>query len=138
MINYILALMILISCGYAFMHGGASEVSNAVITSGGTAVSLFITIVGSMATWGGIMKIAQASGLTDLITRIISPLLSKIFKGIDKTGHAFKAIAMNIAANLFGLGTVTSCKCAASPGFKVLQHSKYCNHVTVFWVYNIK
>ena len=104
MINYILALMILISCGYAFMHGGASEVSNAVITSGGTAVSLFITIVGSMATWGGIMKVAQASGLTDLITRIISPLLSKIFRGIDKTGHAFKAIAMNIAANLFGLG----------------------------------
>ncbi len=108
MINYILALMILISCGYAFMHGGASEVSNAIITSGGTAVSLFITIVGSMATWGGIMKVAQASGLTDLITRIISPLLSKIFKGIDKTGHAFKAIAMNIAANLFGLGNAAT------------------------------
>jgi len=100
--------MILISCAYAFLNGGASELSNAVITSGGTAVSLFITIVGSMATWGGIMKIAQASGLTDIITKIISPLLSKIFKGINRTGAAFKAIAMNIAANLFGLGNAAT------------------------------
>ncbi len=108
MINYILTSMILISCIFAFLHGGASQLSNAVITSGGNAVTLFLTIVGSMATWGGIMKIAQASGLTDIITKLISPLLIKVFKNINKGGAAFKAIAMNTAANLFGLGNAAT------------------------------
>ncbi len=124
MINYILTAMILISCVYAFLHGGSAQVSNAVITSGASAVTLFLTIVGSMATWGGIMKIAQESGLTDIITKIISPVISKIFKGINKSGAAFKAIAMNIAANIFGLGN------AATPlgieAMKALESEENC------------
>ena len=55
MINYILSSLIILSCGYAFFSGGIDSLTNAVITSGSSAVSLILTILGSMATWGGIM-----------------------------------------------------------------------------------
>lgn len=106
--GYLLSALIAVSCIYSFYTGGFNQVSNAVITSGTTAVELILSIIGVMATWGGIMKIAQDSGLTDKITKLISPILKVVFKGIDEKSKAFKAIAMNIAANIFGLGNAAT------------------------------
>lgn len=108
MINYILAGMILLSCVYGIISNDAASLSNAVISSGQTAVELILSIIGAMATWGGIMKIAQRSGLTDKITKLISPFLRLIFRGLDQGSEAFKAIAMNVAANIFGLGNAAT------------------------------
>ncbi|MCD7822848.1 MAG: spore maturation protein A [Oscillospiraceae bacterium] len=108
MIDYILAGIIAVSCIYGFINGGADAVSNAVLTSGQTAVTLTLSILGAMATWGGVMKLAEKSGLTDRISRLISPVISLIFRGLDKNSKAFKAIAMNITANLFGLGNAAT------------------------------
>ncbi|MCC8195573.1 MAG: spore maturation protein A [Ruminococcus sp.] len=108
MIDFILAGIIAVSCVYGFFNGGAEAVSNAVLTSGQTAVTLTLSILGAMATWGGIMKLAEKSGFTDRIARLISPVVSLIFRGLDKNSKAFKAIAMNITANLFGLGNAAT------------------------------
>lgn len=124
MTGYLLAILITVSCIYSFHSGGINEVSNAVITSGTTAVNLILAIIGAMATWGGIMKIAQESGLTDKITGLIRPILKTIFKGIDENSKAFKSIAMNITANIFGLGN------AATPlgieAMKALEEEENC------------
>ncbi|MCD7803886.1 MAG: spore maturation protein A [Oscillospiraceae bacterium] len=108
MIDFILAGIIAVSCVYGFFNGGAEAVSNAVLTSGQTAVTLTLSILGAMATWGGVMKLAEKSGLTDRIARLISPVIGLIFRGLDKNSKAFKAIAMNITANLFGLGNAAT------------------------------
>lgn len=127
MINYILSSLIILSCGYAFFSGGIDSLTNAVITSGSSAVSLMLTILGSMATWGGIMRLAQASGLTDKITMLIKPFLKIVFRGLDSSSNAFKAIAMNIAANIFGLGN------AATPlgieAMRELEKEENCGNV---------
>lgn len=108
MINYILTIMIAASCIYAVFTGGIDALSSAAIGSGQTAISLILTIAGTMATWGGIMKIAQSSGLSDIVARLISPFLRIVFKGIDPDSKAFKAIAMNITASIFGLGNAAT------------------------------
>ena len=108
MINYILIGMIFLSCITAFFTGNISDVSTAVISSGTTEVNLLLTIIGSMATWGGVMRVAQESGLTDKVAKLIAPVLKKIFKGVDENSKAFKAIAMNITANIFGLGNAAT------------------------------
>ncbi len=127
MIDYILAGIIAVSCIYGFVNGGAEAVSNAVLTSGQSAVTLTLSILGAMATWGGVMKLAEKSGLTDKIACLISPFISLIFRGIDKNSKAFKAIAMNITANLFGLGN------AATPlgieAMKELKKEENCNEI---------
>ncbi len=127
MIDFILAGIIAVSCIYGFLNGGAEAVSNAVLTSGQTAVTLTMSILGAMATWGGVMKLAEKSGLTDKIANLISPIIRLIFQGIDKNSAAFRAIAMNITANMFGLGN------AATPlgieAMKELKKEENCGEV---------
>lgn len=108
MLNFVIVFMISAAVIYGFAVGGIEEVSNAVFQSGEEAVTLTLTLVGSMAIWGGIMRVAQASGLTDKISRLMMPILVRLFKGLDKNSRAMQAISMNITANLFGLGNAAT------------------------------
>lgn len=108
MLNFVIIIMIAVAVIYGFLTGGIEAVSNAVFESGEEAVTLTLTLVGSMAVWGGIMRIAQTSGITDKISKLMMPMLTKLFKGLDKNSKALKAIAMNVTANLFGLGNAAT------------------------------
>lgn len=62
------------------------------------------------------MEIADKSGASDFVAKLLSPILSKLFPDIDKKGNAFRAICANVTANLLGLGN------AATPlGIKAMQ-----------------
>ncbi len=108
MIGYLLSFIILGSVVYSVFAGTPAEISNAVISSGADAVSLVLTLAGSMAVWGGIMKIAERSGITDGLTKILRPFLKLIFRGLKKDSEALRAIAMNVSANLMGLGNAAT------------------------------
>ena len=82
MINYILSSLIILSCGYAFFSGGIDSLTNAVINQRQLRRQPHADHLGSMATWGGIMRLAQASGLTDKITLLIKPFLKIVFRGL--------------------------------------------------------
>ncbi len=108
MIGYLLSFMILWSVAYSVWAGTSAEVSNSVITSGAEAVELVLTLAGSMAVWGGIMKIAERSGLTQALTKLMQPVLKLIFRGLKKDSEALRAIAMNLSADLMGLGNAAT------------------------------
>ena len=61
-----------------------------------------------MCMWGGLMRIAEKSGLTELLAHGFKPVLKPLFKGLDMNGRAFHAICMNITANLLGLGNAAT------------------------------
>lgn len=54
------------------------------------------------------MRVAQTSGLTGIIAKILSPLLSRLFKGIDRKGKAMQYIVLNVTSNLLGLGNAST------------------------------
>lgn len=108
MIGILLSLMIFASLAAAFCSGSFREVSAAVIGCGQTAVELVITLAGAMAVWGGIMRVAQRSGLSEKLTKILKPILRFIFRGLSDDSPALGAIAMNTAANLLGLGNAAT------------------------------
>lgn len=54
------------------------------------------------------MRIAEKAGITDALSELFKPLLKHIFKGLDLNGGAFRAICMNITANLLGLGNAAT------------------------------
>ena len=108
MIGIIATVMIAVSVVYSAFFGGIDGVSNAVISSGESAVSLLLSIVGAMATWGGVMRIAQNSGITNAVARVLKPLIKLLFRNIEEKSETFSAIAMNITANLFGLGNAST------------------------------
>lgn len=119
MMNYIWAGLMLVSILCALITGRMDQVSSSILTGAGAGVELSISLLGGMCLWGGIMKIAEEGGVTRLIAKALSPVLSFLFPGIQKGGEAAGAISMNFSANLLGMGN------AATPlGIRAIQALK--------------
>lgn len=108
MLNFIWSAMILLSVLCSFLLGNADALSSAVMDSAADAISLIITLAGIMCLWSGLMKIAQASGITLMISKVLSPVLGLLFPGVPKSDEAFEYISVNITANLLGMGNTAT------------------------------
>lgn len=107
--NFVIGGMILLSVISALFSGKMPSLSNASMSGCKEAVELAITLSGSVALWGGIMKIAEKSGITHALCELLSPLTKGLlFRGLPKDSPAFDAISMNLAANLLGLGNAAT------------------------------
>ena len=107
MMNYLLPVMVVFSLFCAIATGKTSELSGSIVTGGTDAISLVIKLAGVICLWNGLTAIAQKSGLTALICKLFTPLLSLIFPKL-KDKQAKEAIAMNITANFLGLGNAAT------------------------------
>lgn len=108
MTNYLWPIILAVCSVFAILFGNANELSNELLNSALTAVTLFLKLLGMFCLWGGIMNIAEKSGLTQWIARALNPLLRLIFKDIRNTPKTAEAISMNITANLLGLGNAAT------------------------------
>ena len=139
MMKWVFAILIIISVISAFFTGNADGVSNSILNEGANAIQLLLFMLGGMCVWGGLMRIAEKAGITEKLSILFKPLARVIFKGLDLNGKAFKAICMNITANLLGLGN------AATPlGMEAMKRleeeektsDKASNNMIVFTVIN--
>jgi spore maturation protein SpmA len=90
--------------------------SKAMIKSAGGAVELAIGLVGVMALFLGLMKVAEAGGLLTILARLIRPLMVKLFPDVPAEHPAMGAMILNLSANMLGLGN------AATPfGIRAMQ-----------------
>lgn len=108
MLNYIWSGIVILSILCALFFGNGNALGAAIIDSGAQAIQLLLTLAGIMTLWSGMMKIAEASGLTSVVARFFSPLLKPLFPRLDKESDAFGSITMNITANLLGLGNTAT------------------------------
>lgn len=101
------------------LNGGPSPMeilSKAMIQSATGAVELAIGLVGVMALFLGLMKVAEAGGLLTILARLIRPLMVKLFPDVPADHPAMGAMILNLAANMLGLGN------AATPfGIRAMQ-----------------
>lgn len=96
--------------------GQGEAISNSIIKSADSTVSLMIGLVGIMCFWCGVMKVAEKSGFTNKIAKLLKPILKLLFKEAAQDEKALGAIVMNITANMMGLGN------AATPfGIKAME-----------------
>lgn len=90
--------------------------SLAMIDSAASAVTLAIGLVGVMALFLGLMKVAEAGGLLVIIARTVRPLTVRLFPDVPAEHPAMGAMIMNFSANALGLGN------AATPfGIRAMQ-----------------
>ena len=123
MLSYIWGGMIAAAVIFALFTGNAESLSQGTLNSAQDAISLLITMAGILCLWSGIMEIAERCGFTNLISKILSPVLSKLFKGLSAKSKAYKDICMNISANMLGLGN------AATPfGLSAMRELDTLNH----------
>lgn len=114
--NYIFFLLIFVSLIAGIVNHRLNDVVNAMLTSCNTAVEIALSLIGIMAFWLGIMRIAEKSGLVQLISKLLYPITRFLFKDIKKDSPTTGDITMSIAANALGLTN------AATPiGLKVMK-----------------
>jgi spore maturation protein SpmA len=92
------------------------EITNSALEYAGIAVNIAIGLIGVMALWLGIMKIAESAGLIMLIASWMKPFTKRLFPGVPSDHPAMGAMIMNMSANMLGLGN------AATPfGLKAME-----------------
>ena len=91
-------------------------ITQAALDIAGVAVTLALGLIGIMALWLGVMKVAEEAGLLKVVARILSPVMRRIFPDVPSDHPAVGAMIMNIAANMLGLNN------AATPmGLKAME-----------------
>ncbi|MBQ9765418.1 MAG: nucleoside recognition protein [Lachnospiraceae bacterium] len=116
MLNYLWAFMMIVGIVYGALSGNMEAVSDGALNAAVEAVNLCIKMLGIIALWTGIMHIGECSGLINRIAARLSGFISFLFPRIPKEHPARKHIAMNIIANVLGLGW------AATPaGLKAME-----------------
>lgn len=116
MLGYIWFFFIISSLVIAAFNGRIEAVVQSIMNSATLAVEISISLIGIMAFWLGIMKIAEKSGIVALISKAIKPITKRIFPEVPAEHPAVGHMAMNFTANALG---VTN---AATPlGIKAMQ-----------------
>ncbi|WP_294153303.1 nucleoside recognition domain-containing protein [uncultured Clostridium sp.] len=108
MINYIWFILIFFGSIVGILNGSGEDISKSIIDSCGNTVSFIIQLAGIMCFWCGVMKIAEKSGFTDKLAKVLKPILKLIFKDAAKDEKALGAIVMNITANMIGLSNAAT------------------------------
>ena len=114
--NYIFYLLIVISVIVGAVNGKLQDVVNAIMSGAELSVKIAFSLIGIMAFWLGIMKIAQKADIIDWISKVIRPITKNLFNELPEDSPAICDIAMNFSANAFGLSN------AATPfGIKAME-----------------
>ncbi|TAK53324.1 MAG: nucleoside recognition protein [Bacteroidetes bacterium] len=94
-----------------------NQVTNdGIIKYAKVAVELAIGLIGIMALWLGIMKIAEEAGLVAKLAALLKPVTTRLFPDVPAEHPAMGAMIMNISANMLGLAN------AATPfGLKAME-----------------
>ena len=116
MLNFLWPVLIIISYIYAIFNGNIESINNAIFEYTQNAVTLTITLLGTMCLWNGIMEIAQNTKFINRLNIILKPIVNFLFPESIKDKKVQKEISMNMVANMLGLGN------AATPlGIKAMR-----------------
>ena len=114
--NYIFFALIAVSIVVGIFNNTLNEVVNSMLSACNIAVKISFSLIGIMAFWLGIMRIAEKSGLVQILSKLLNPIAKILFKDVKKDSPVVGDITMSVAANALGLTN------AATPiGLKVMK-----------------
>ncbi len=108
MLNIIWGGMILLSLIIATFTGNLEACSAAAAEGAKNAVETCITLLGIMCLWSGFAKIGERAGLITAISKLLHPLLKRLFPHLSEDNPARGSMVLNLVANLFGMGNAAT------------------------------
>ncbi len=118
MLNLVWVALLLAGVVCSAFTGRFDALNQGALNAAKSAVmEIALPLVGVMALWLGMMRLAERAGLIQLLGRVIRPIMSRLFPEIPADHPAMGAMMMNIAANMLGVSN------AATPlGLKAMVH----------------
>ena len=93
-------------CGLA--TGRGPEVAAAAVEGAAAAVELCLSIAGMLCLWTGVMEIMRRAGLAEGLSRLLGPVLRRLFPQVAGDREIMDSISANVSANLLGLGSAAT------------------------------
>ncbi|MBW5446686.1 nucleoside recognition protein [Cohnella sp. CFH 77786] len=122
MVNWIWLGMIVVSVFVGAANGRLNEVAEAAFGGAQTGVTVCLGLISILVFWMGLMKIAENAGLVRLLSRLMAPIVRRMFPDVPPDHPAMGYILSNMSANLLGLGN------AATPmGIRAMQELQKLN-----------
>ena len=95
-----------ILCGLATGRGEA--VSAAALEGAGAGIELCLAMAGTLCLWMGIMEVMRRSGLAGGLSRLLRPVLGRLYPDFAGERGGMDAVSANVSANLLGLGNAAT------------------------------
>ena len=120
--NYIIVLMVVFSIVFGALNGNLTALSAAAVAGAKDAVTLSLSLCGMICLWCGVMELMRRSGLSGKLSRLLRPILAKLYPTAAKDPETMDALSSNVSANLLGLGNAaTPAGIQAAVGLKRLS-----------------
>ncbi|PYI92277.1 MAG: nucleoside recognition protein [Verrucomicrobia bacterium] len=108
MLNYIWLALVVLAVAIGGWNNRLSEVTSGAFDGAKTAVTIALGLIGIMALWLGVMRLAERAGLVQRIARGLRPVMRRLFPDVPPEHPAMGSMLMNMAANMLGLGNAAT------------------------------
>ena len=108
MLNYIWLALVLLAVTIGGWSGRLQAVTDGAFDGAKTAVTIALGLIGIMAMWLGLMRLAERAGLIQRIARALRPIMRRLFPDVPPEHPAMGSMLMNMAANMLGLGNAAT------------------------------
>ena len=106
--SWIISMMILMSVICAVITGNGTALAAATATGAQAGITLAISMAGSLCLWSGVGKLMEHAGFTAALSRLIRPLLNRLFPSTKSDPVLAGYLSGNICANFLGLGNAAT------------------------------
>ena len=96
------------SCICAAITGQGAPLAAAVSTGAQAGITLALSLAGSLCLWTGVGKLMEKAGITGLLSRLMAPVLHKLFPSTRRDPELAACLSGNICANFLGLGNAAT------------------------------
>ena len=100
--------MVVLSVVYGLLAGNGPAVAAAAVEGAAAAVELCITMAGVMCLWMGVMEVMKRAGLAEKLSKLLRPILCRLYPDFKGDRETMDAISANVSANLLGLGNAAT------------------------------
>ena len=100
--------MVAVSFLAAAFLGNGGALSAAIPKGAQEGFLLAVSLAGSICLWTGVGKLMERAGLTGLLSKLLRPLLGRLFPSVKKDAHLENCLSANVCANFLGLGNAAT------------------------------
>ena len=108
MLNYIWLTLVVLAVAIGGSMDKLKEVTDGAFDGAKTAVTIALGLIGIMALWLGVMRLAERCGLVQRLARGLRPVMRRLFPDVPVEHPAMGSMLMNMAANMLGLGNAAT------------------------------
>ena len=100
--------MVAVSFLAAAILGNGAALSAAIPKGAQEGFLLAVSLAGSICLWTGVGKLMERAGLTGMLSKLLRPLLGRLFPSVKKDAHLENCLSANVCANFLGLGNAAT------------------------------